>query len=133
MSQAEFLNLRDGAAKSRWTSDAVFVDGWGFLNGILPIDLEDDKVALPEWVEEQTGRIFANLETLLKARGLGREHVVSVRVHLTEFKRFYDRMNSAYVGFFGSGKLPSRTCVGVGALERGALVAMDFVVRKPAS
>ena len=111
----------------------MLADGWGFLSGLLPVDLNDDAVALPEQVEDQTRKILANLETILKSRGMGREDVVSVHIHLTEFKRFYDRMNSAYAGFFDKGRLPARSCVGVSNLPRGALVEMDFVVREPAS
>ena len=112
-------------------SPEVWVDGWGFVSGIGPVDLENAAVALPESVEEQTRRILSNLESILGKRRLGREHVVSVRIHLTDFRRFHERMERAYAGFFSGARQPARSCVGVSALTRGALVEMDFIVKEP--
>jgi enamine deaminase RidA (YjgF/YER057c/UK114 family) len=127
--QGQFFSISDRAARSRLSSDLVISADWGFVSGVLPIDLQDDRVAVPELVEHQTRKILENLETILKAHGMDRHNVVSVRIHLAQFKRFYDRMNSAYVRFFASERLPACSCVGVEALPRGALVEMDFVVR----
>jgi 2-iminobutanoate/2-iminopropanoate deaminase len=117
-----------GAARATLASDIVLVGGWGFLSGLSPIDLADDRVPLPEGVERQTRKIFANLEVLLQKASLGKENVVAVRVSLVEFPRLYDRMNEAYVGFFAADRLPARSCVGVSHLTRGAQVEMDFVL-----
>lgn len=107
------------------------MDGWGFVCGVGPVNLENASVALPESVEEQTRRILSNLESILGRRKLGREHVVSVRIHLVEFKRFHERMNRAYAAFFSGERQPARSCIGVSALTRGALVEMDFIVKEP--
>lgn len=112
-------------------SPEVWVDGWGFVCGVGPVNLENASVALPESVEEQTRRILSNLESILGRRKLGREHVVSVRIHLVEFKRFHERMNRAYAAFFSGERQPARSCIGVSALTRGALVEMDFIVKEP--
>jgi 2-iminobutanoate/2-iminopropanoate deaminase len=115
-------------ARARFASELVLASGWGFICGLGPIDLADDRVPLPEGVERQTKKILANLETLLGAAGLGIENVVSVRVSLVEYPRLYERMNAAYLGFFDPDRLPARSVVGVGHLTRGAQVEMDFVV-----
>jgi enamine deaminase RidA (YjgF/YER057c/UK114 family) len=117
-----------GTARALFASDVVLVNGWGFLSGLLPIDLADDRVALPEGIERQTRRIFDNLEMLLRKAGLGKENVVAVRVSLVEFPRLYERMNAAYAGCFESDRLPARSCAGVSHLPRGAQIAMDFVL-----
>jgi enamine deaminase RidA (YjgF/YER057c/UK114 family) len=39
-------------------------------------------------------------------------------------------MNEVYRGYFPPGRLPARTCVGVTALARDALVEIDLVARK---
>jgi enamine deaminase RidA (YjgF/YER057c/UK114 family) len=114
------------------SSPDVWAGGWGFVSGIGPVDLENPALALPESVEDQTRKILANLEKLLQKRGLARRHVVSVRIHLVEFKRFHERMNRAYDAFFGAENRPARSCIGVAALTRGALVEMDFIVKEPA-
>jgi enamine deaminase RidA (YjgF/YER057c/UK114 family) len=117
-----------GAARAALASDIVLVNGWAFLCGVSPIDLADDGVPLPEGVERQTRKIFANLEALLQKAGLGKGNVVSVRVSLVEFPRLYERMNEAYAGFFSADRLPARSCVGVSHLSRGAQIEMDFVL-----
>src|SRR5258706_8277055 len=127
----DFLSLGSKDAKrARLGSDAVLVDGWAVFTGIQAVDLADDRVPLPEYIEDQTRKVLANLETLLGAAGLAKEHVVSVRVSLVDLPRFYERMNAAYVGFFTPGKLPTRSCVGVTALGRGALIEMDVWARR---
>jgi len=112
------------------SSPDVWVDGWGFISGVGPVEPENPAVALPEAVEDQTRKILANLEKILQKRGLSRRHVVSVRIHLIEFKRFYERMNRVYAAFFEGDRTPARSCVGVAALTRGALVEMDFIVKE---
>jgi enamine deaminase RidA (YjgF/YER057c/UK114 family) len=108
----------------------VWIDGWGFVCGIGPVEFENPALALPESVEDQTRKVLANLEKILLRRRLGREHVVSVRIHLVEFKRFHERMNRVYAAFFTGDRVPARSCVGVSALTRGALVEMDFIVKE---
>ena len=89
-------------------------------------------MALPEAVEDQRTRSSSNLEAILKRAASAREHVVSVRIHLVEFKRFHERLNRAYAAFFSGGAGCRRAaCVGVSALTRGALVEMDFIVKEP--
>jgi 2-iminobutanoate/2-iminopropanoate deaminase len=127
----EFLSLNQGSARANVTSDIVLTEGWAIIAGQLPIDLRDDRVALPDGIEGQTKKILANLEILLAEAGLRREDVVSVRVSLVDFPRLYERMNAAYAGFWPPDRLPARSAVGATALPRGALVAMDFTVQRP--
>jgi len=122
------IGANPGTARAALASDIVLVNGWGFLCGLLPTDLDDDRVPLPEGIERQTRKVFANLEVLLQRAGLGKENVVSVRVSLVEFPRLYERMNDAYGGFFAADRLPARSCIGVSHLTRGAQIAMDFVL-----
>jgi 2-iminobutanoate/2-iminopropanoate deaminase len=123
-----FITTRRGAARAALGSDIVMAGGWGFIANLLPIDLENDRTPLPEGVERQVTKIFANLDVLLGAAGLARDNIVSVRVYLTEFARLYERMNAAYLGSFPPGRMPARSCIGVADLVRGAQVAMDFVL-----
>jgi 2-iminobutanoate/2-iminopropanoate deaminase len=128
---ASYILLSDTSSRAKLHSDAVVVDGWAFISGQQPIDLQNDRVPLPEMIEEQTRKILANLEVLLAPLGASRENVVSVHISLVDFKRIYERMNSVYISFFSAGSLPARTCIGVSALTRGAMVEMNFVVRVP--
>ena len=71
-----------------------------------------------------------NLRTVLEGCGLGLEHVLSVRIYLTRFEQDYAPMNAIYAGYFPVGRRPARTCVGVTALAKGALIEIDLVARR---
>lgn len=111
-------------------SHAVEIDGWLFVTGQMPTWPDDDARPLPEGIEAQTRRVLDNLAIVLAGAGYSLAHVVSARVYLTEFKRDYQRMNAVYRSYFPPDKLPARTCVGVTALARDALVEIDLVARK---
>ena len=123
-----FVAAPPQAARAGYISDVVLAGGWGFISGLGPVQLDDDRAPLPEGIERQTKKILANLEILLEKAGLGRANVVAVRVSLVELPRLYERMNSAYLGFFPPDKLPARSVAGVAHLTRGAQVEMDFVL-----
>ena len=111
-------------------SHAAEVDGWVFLTGQMPTDPKDDAAPLPAGIEAQTRRVMDNLILVLNGVGLGLEHVVVARAFLTHFERDYTPMNEVYRSYFPKDRLPARTCVGVTALARGALVEIDFVARR---
>jgi len=111
-------------------SHAVEIDGWLFVTGQMPTWPEDDARPLLQGVEAQTRRVLDNLKIVLAGAGYSLADVVSARIYLTEFKRDYERMNAVYRGYFAPGGLPARTCVGVTALARDALVEIDLVARK---
>jgi 2-iminobutanoate/2-iminopropanoate deaminase len=112
-------------------SHAVEADGWVFLTGQMPTVPDDDAAPLPEGIEAQTRRVMDNLLIVLRGLQLGLPHVVSVRVYLARFDTDYAPMNAVYRGYFPADRLPARTCVGVTALARGALVEIDMVARRP--
>jgi reactive intermediate/imine deaminase len=112
-------------------SHAVEADGWVHLTGQMPTLPKDDAAPLPEGIEAQTRRVMDNLIIVLQGLGLGLEHVVSVRAYLTRFEQDYEPMNAVYRGYFPANRLPARTCIGVTALARGALVEIDLVARRP--
>lgn len=125
---AEFITARAEAARATTRSDLVRAGDWAFINGLLPIDPANDRTSLPEQVEMQTRKVLANLDAVLKTKGLSRDQVVAVRIALVDLPRLEERMETAYAGFFAASRLPARSVVGVAALPRGALVAMDFTL-----
>ncbi|HEX8011751.1 MAG TPA: RidA family protein [Casimicrobiaceae bacterium] len=112
-------------------SHVVEVDGWMFLTGQMPTDPNDDTAPLPAGIEAQTRRVMDNLVLVLNGAGLGLDHVVAARVFLTHFERDYGAMNAVYRSYFPADRLPARTCVGVTALARNALVEIDCIARRP--
>ena len=131
MADPRFLMIPGAPTPVAPFSHAVEVDGWIFVTGQMPTDPHDDDAPLPAGVDAQTRRVMDNLMLVLRGIGLGLEHVVAARVFLTEFKRDYATMNAAYRAFFPPDRLPARTCVGVTALARDALVEIDFIARRP--
>jgi reactive intermediate/imine deaminase len=111
-------------------SHAVEVDGWVFVTGQMPFTATSATSAYPEGIEAQTRQVMENLKRVLSGCELGLENVVAARVFLTRFEQDYEAMNLVYAGYFAAGKRPARTCVGVTALARGALVEIDFIARR---
>ena len=111
-------------------SHAVQCDDWVQLTGQMPTDPSEDSKPLSVGIEGQTRRVMDNLIIVLNGLDLNLSDVVSCRVFLTQFKRDYEEMNNTYKSYFNANKLPARTCVGVTALARDALVEIDMVAKK---
>src|SRR6476620_9650760 len=131
MSLPAFLMVSGAPQPVAPFSHAVEVDGWVFVTGQIPNDPRDRALPLPDGIEAQTRRVMDNLVIVLRGVGLGLENVVSARVFITEFDRDYAAMNAVYRSYFPPDKLPARTCIGVTALARKALVEIDFIARRP--
>jgi 2-iminobutanoate/2-iminopropanoate deaminase len=130
MSLPTFLMVRGAPDPVAPFSHAVEVDGWIFLTGQLPFGEDSSTTPFPDGIEAQTHRVMENLKRVLAGCGLGLENVVAARVFLTHFDEDYERMNAMYAGYFPTGKLPARTCIGVAALARGARVEIDLIARR---
>jgi 2-iminobutanoate/2-iminopropanoate deaminase len=126
----EFLMVPGAPTPVAPFSHATAVDGWLFVTGQMPTDPDDDSAPLPEGIEAQTRRVIENLQRVLAGIGSGLDQVVFARVYLTRFEHDYAAMNAVYESYFAPAKLPARTCVGVTALARGALVEIDLLARK---
>jgi 2-iminobutanoate/2-iminopropanoate deaminase len=111
-------------------SHAVEVDGWVFVTGQMPFTGTSATSPYPEGIEAQTRQVMENLKRVLSGCELGLENVLAARVFLTRFEQDYEAMNRVYAEYFAAGKRPARTCVGVTALARGALVEIDFIARR---
>jgi reactive intermediate/imine deaminase len=112
-------------------SHATEVDGWVFVTGQMPTWPGEPDRALPEGIEAQTRLVMDNLVRVLAGIGLDLSHVLRTGAYLTRFEQDYAPFNTVYTTYFPPGRLPARTCIGVTALARGALVEVDFVCRRP--
>jgi reactive intermediate/imine deaminase len=126
-----FHNFENAPTHVAPFSHAVECDGWIQLTGQMPTDPNDDDQPLTAGIEQQTHRVMDNLVIVLQGLGLGLKHVLSCRVYLTQFQRDYEIMNKVYKSYFPLSRLPARTCVGVTALARDALVEIDMIARRP--
>ncbi len=129
MSDVKHVTLAPESDRSRIASDIVIANGLGFISGLRPVDLANDRITIPEKVEAQVRKIFSNLDQVLQAAGRTRSDIAFVRIHLVDFDRLIERVNKVYLECMGTGPLPARTVIGVTSITRSALVEMDFVVR----
>ncbi len=126
----EFLMVPGAPAPVAPFSHATAADDWIFVTGQMPTDPADDNAPLPQGIEAQTRRVIGNLQRVLDGVGSALDQVVFARVYLTRFERDYAAMNAVYRTYFAPARLPARTCIGVTALARGALVEIDLLARR---
>jgi len=126
-----FHNFNEAPTHVAPFSHAVECDGWIQLTGQMPTDPNNDDQPLVAGIELQTRRVMDNLIIVLQGLGLGLQHALSCRVYLTNFERDYETMNMVYQSYFSLDRLPARTCIGVTALARDALVEVDMVAKRP--
>ncbi len=131
MSTPVFHVLSDAPAPVAPYSHAVEIDGWLFLAGQIPSDLDFAPESLPDGIEAQTHKVMQNLGRVLGGVGASLADVVSARVFLTHFDEDYRRMDAVYAEYFAADKCPARTCVGVTALASDARVEIDVIARRP--
>ena len=112
-------------------SHAVEDAGWVFLTGQIPNHPDDDAAPIPGDIESQTRRTMENLQIVLSELGLGLEHLVAVRVFLTEFQRDYGAMNEIYKTYFEDGP-PVRATVEGDIAIPDALVEISMVAASTA-
>lgn len=126
----EFLMVAGAPTPVAPFSHAVTAGDWLFVTGQMPTNPVDDATPLPEGIESQTCRVVENLKLVLSGAGSALDRVVCARIYLTHFERDYAAMNAVWRSYFAEGRLPARTCIGVTALARGALVEIDLLARR---
>jgi 2-iminobutanoate/2-iminopropanoate deaminase len=99
-----------------------------FLSGQTPLDSATGQLVVGS-IGSQVHQCFANLGAVLKAAGLGFEHVVKANVFLINMDDFA-AMNDVYRTYF-SAPYPARTTIGVASLPLGAAVEIEMVAEEP--
>jgi 2-iminobutanoate/2-iminopropanoate deaminase len=109
-------------------SQAIAAGQFVFCSGQIP--LEPGTGTLIEGdVSRQTERVLLNLAAVLRAHGLGMEHVVKTTVFMTDLANF-GVMNVAYAKHFPVDP-PARSTIQVAALPKGANVEIEAIAFKP--
>lgn len=97
-----------------------------YVTGQMPTDLDGRLVG--EGITAQSNQVMRNLARVLELSGGALTDVVMVRAYLLDWGDYAD-FNTAYERWF-SARLPSRTCVGVSGLAKGARVEVDVVAHR---
>jgi 2-iminobutanoate/2-iminopropanoate deaminase len=79
----------------------------------------------PEGIGEQTRQAMENVGAVLRAGGMGHQHLVKCHVFLASMDD-YTGMNKVYASFF-SGRVPARTTIEAAGLPRGARVQIACI------
>lgn len=127
MSKTE-IKHPDKVADTGAYSAGVLVDGWLYISGQGPLDLNTGEI-LSGTIEEETRLTLRHIGKILEAAGCTFDDVVKCTCHLADIRDF-DRFNRAYAEFF-SGIRPARTTV-QSALG-GVQVEIDAIARVPGS
>ena len=105
-------------------SPAVEHDGILYISGQLSIDPKTG--AVPEGgIRAEAAQALENLDTVLKAAGVGRGQVLMCRVYTPDIA-YWPEVNEVYQEFFGSHK-PARAVVPTNPLHHGCLVEIEAV------
>lgn len=105
-------------------SQAIVANGFVFCSGQIALDPTTGMVLAGD-VGEQTRRVLANLEAVLRAAGSGLDRVVKCTVYLKSMDDF-PAMNTVYGEIFGQTR-PARATVEVARLPRDVKVEIDAV------
>lgn len=105
-------------------SPAIRAGNLVFVSGQIPIDPASGSLITGD-IAAQTDRVMRNITALLKAAGLGFEHVVRCTVFLSDMNEF-GGMNEVY-GRYIVDPPPARATVQVARLPRDVKVEIDVI------
>ena len=106
-------------------SQAIIVGDLVYTSGQIPLSPATGEV-MGASIAEQTEVVIKNLTAVLEAAGASIGNVVKTTCFLTDMSGFAD-FNAVYAKYFTS--KPSRSCVEVSALPRGASVEIEAIAK----
>ena len=105
-------------------SQAIKAKGMVFCSGQIPLDPVTGEI-VSGGIQEQTLRVFENIEAVLGTAGSSLEKVIKAQVFLQDLNDF-ELMNEVYASFFAE-PYPARDTFQVAKLPKGALVEISVV------
>ena len=109
-------------------SQGIAAGPFVFCSGQIPLEPETGALVQGD-ISAQVKRVLQNIAAVLRAHGLGMEHVVKTTVFLTDLADFAE-MNTVYAEYFLSNP-PARSTIQVAALPKGANVEIEAIASKP--
>ena len=105
-------------------SQALRANGTIYCSGQIPLDPKTGQI-VEGGIEAQTRRVLANLKAVLEAAGSGFDRLVQTTVFLADMNDFAT-VNAICTELYAGAK-PTRSCVQVAALPRGAKIKIDAI------
>jgi 2-iminobutanoate/2-iminopropanoate deaminase len=105
-------------------SQAIRANGFVFVSGQLSLEPDHAEIVGAS-IEEQTEKVFDNLQAILEEAGSGLERIVKTTVFLADLGDFAG-MNEVYARRVGQPP-PARATVEVSKLPSGAIVEIEAI------
>ena len=105
-------------------SQAINAAGLVFVSGQLALQPDHAEI-VGDTIQEQTERVFDNLQAILEEAGSGLDRIVKTTVFLMDLGDF-SAMNEVYAQHVGD-RPPARSTVQISGLPSGALVEIEAV------
>ena len=105
-------------------SQAVRVGSTVYCAGQIPLDPKSGQI-VSGGVEVQTKRVMDNIGAVLKAEGLGYDHIVKTTIFLMDLNDF-QTVNEIYATYFKH-QPPARSTIQVAGLPKGARVEIEVI------
>ena len=105
-------------------SQAIRANGLVFVSGQLSLQPNHAEI-VGNSIQEQTERVFDNLQAILEEAGSGLEQIVKTTVFLTDLADF-PGMNEVYAQRVGQ-PFPARATIEVSKLPSGAKVEIEAI------
>lgn len=105
-------------------SQAIVTGGLLFVSGQIPLDPATGEM-VEGGIEAQTHRVLDNLKAIVEAAGTSLARAVKTTVYIADIDDF-GKVNEIYGGYFTENP-PTRVCVEVSNLPKGALIEIDLI------
>lgn len=117
-------NIEQAPAPVGHYSHTATAGGLVFISGQLPV-AADGTPRCEAPFEEQAQLVLQNIESCLACAGVTKQHLVSVRVYITDIN-LWPVFNRIYAAWIGEHR-PSRAVAGVAQLHYGAALEIEAV------
>jgi 2-iminobutanoate/2-iminopropanoate deaminase len=105
-------------------SQAIRANGFVFVSGQLALEPDHAEI-VGDTIQEQTERVFDNLQAILEEAGSGLDRIVKTTVFLLDLGDFAS-MNEVYARRVGQPP-PARATVEISSLPSGAKVEIEAI------
>jgi 2-iminobutanoate/2-iminopropanoate deaminase len=105
---------------------AIEANGTLYLSGQIALTANGE--LRTEHIEDETRQVMENIGTLLRAAGLGYEHLVKVTIFMSDMEH-YAAVNKVYGAYFKDVP-PAREAVAVKGLPRGVNVEISGIASR---
>jgi len=105
-------------------SQAIFVDGWLFVSGQIPIESTSNKIIDGD-IAGQTEQVLNNVKAIVEQAGGTMQNIVKATIYLKDMTDF-PKVNEVYKQYFPKDP-PARATVQVSRLPKDVSIEIDAI------